>query len=113
MRLKELQDKAVRLSATGKNSEMTATALLQLANSITDLALEYVRTATPETRVLDLVQSQPGLKQIEISEALNIKPIALVRILDRLQKKKMIVRRDNPNDRRAKLIYATEEGYKK
>jgi MarR family transcriptional regulator for hemolysin len=48
-----------------------------------------------------------GLKQAELAEMLDLQPITLTRLLDRLCKCELIDRRPDPNDRRAKLLYLT------
>ena len=48
-----------------------------------------------------------GLKQAELAEMLDLQPITLTRLLDRLSECGLIERRPDPNDRRAKLLYLT------
>ena len=48
-----------------------------------------------------------GLKQAELAEMLDLQPITLTRLLDRLAECDLIERRPDPNDRRAKLLYLT------
>jgi MarR family transcriptional regulator, transcriptional regulator for hemolysin len=48
-----------------------------------------------------------GLKQAELAEMLDLQPITLTRLLDRLAECELIERRPDPNDRRAKLLYLT------
>ena len=48
-----------------------------------------------------------GLKQAELAEMLDLQPITLTRLLDRLVECDLIERRPDPNDRRAKLLYLT------
>jgi MarR family transcriptional regulator, transcriptional regulator for hemolysin len=48
-----------------------------------------------------------GLKQAELAEMLDLQPITLTRLLDRLAECGLIERRPDPNDRRAKLLYLT------
>jgi MarR family transcriptional regulator for hemolysin len=48
-----------------------------------------------------------GLKQSELAEMLDLQPITLTRLLDRLCDAGMIERRSDPNDRRAKRLYLT------
>ena len=48
-----------------------------------------------------------GLKQSEPAEMLDLQPITLTRLLDRLADNGLIERRADPNDRRAKLLYLT------
>lgn len=46
-----------------------------------------------------------GLKQSELAEMLDLQPITLTRLLDRLSECGLIERRADPNDRRAKRLY--------
>ncbi len=46
-----------------------------------------------------------GLKQSELAEMLDLQPITLTRLLDRLCGSGLIERRADPNDRRAKRLF--------
>jgi MarR family transcriptional regulator, transcriptional regulator for hemolysin len=48
-----------------------------------------------------------GLKQAELAEMLDLQPITLTRLLDRLCGSGWIERRADPNDRRAKRLFLT------
>jgi MarR family transcriptional regulator for hemolysin len=48
-----------------------------------------------------------GLKQSELAEVLELAPISLTRLLDRLAENGLIERRPDPNDRRANRLYLT------
>ena len=48
-----------------------------------------------------------GLKQSELAEMLDLQPISLTRLLDRLAANGLIERRPDPNDRRANRLYLT------
>jgi MarR family transcriptional regulator for hemolysin len=48
-----------------------------------------------------------GLKQAELAEMLDLQPITLTRLLDRLAECGLVERRPDPGDRRAKLLYLT------
>jgi MarR family transcriptional regulator for hemolysin len=47
------------------------------------------------------------LKQSELAEVLDLQPISLTRLLDRLAENGLIERRPDPNDRRANRLYLT------
>lgn len=51
-----------------------------------------------------------GLNQNQLCEQVGKKPANITRILDRLEKKRWIERRANPDDRRSSLIFLTPEG---
>jgi len=48
-----------------------------------------------------------GLKQSELADMLDLQPITLTRLLDRLSAGGLIERRADPNDRRANRLYLT------
>ena len=48
-----------------------------------------------------------GLKQAELAEMLDLQPITLTRLLDRLCDNGLIERRPDPDDRRAKRLFLT------
>lgn len=59
---------------------------------------------------LKIVSIAPGITQRQLGDECNKSAANLTRILDRLQNKSLIERRDNPDDRRASLVYLTDQG---
>jgi len=57
--------------------------------------------------VLVRIERQEGLKQSELADMLDLQPISLTRVLDRLAENGLIERRPDPNDRRANRLYLT------
>jgi MarR family transcriptional regulator, transcriptional regulator for hemolysin len=57
--------------------------------------------------VLFRLDRSEGLKQSELAEILDLQPISLTRLLDRLAENGLIERRADPNDRRANRLYLT------
>lgn len=55
--------------------------------------------------VLLRIDRTEGLKQSELAEMLDLQPISLTRLLDRLAHNGLIERRPDPNDRRANRLY--------
>lgn len=55
--------------------------------------------------VLIRLDRSEGLKQAELAEILDLQPISLTRLLDRLAGNGLIERRADPNDRRANRLY--------
>jgi MarR family transcriptional regulator for hemolysin len=55
--------------------------------------------------VLIRIDRTEGLKQSELAEMLDLQPISLTRLLDRLADNGLIERRADPNDRRANRLY--------
>lgn len=57
--------------------------------------------------VLFRLDRSEGLKQSELAELLDLQPITLTRLLDRLAGNGLIERRADPNDRRANRLFLT------
>jgi MarR family transcriptional regulator, transcriptional regulator for hemolysin len=57
--------------------------------------------------VMARLETTEGLKQSELAEILDLQPITLTRLIDRLCANGMVERRADPNDRRAKRLYLT------
>jgi len=55
--------------------------------------------------VLVRLDRSEGLKQSELADILDLQPISLTRLLDRLAENGLIERRPDPNDRRANRLY--------
>ena len=56
------------------------------------------------------LERQEGMTQAEMAESLEIQPISLVRLIDRLCDNKLVERRPHPSDRRANRLYLTPKG---
>ena len=61
--------------------------------------------------VLVSVSRDPGINQAALAHRLDIEPIALVRMVDRLQEAGLIERRQNPKDRREWMLHLTPPAY--
>jgi MarR family transcriptional regulator for hemolysin len=57
--------------------------------------------------VLSRVERYEGLKQVELADMLDLQPITLTRLIDRLCESGLIERRADPDDRRVKRLYLT------
>lgn len=60
--------------------------------------------------VLSIVQDNPGIAQSELSAALGVERPRLVPLLDTLEKRGLAERRQNPEDRRGRMIHLTPKG---
>ena len=58
-------------------------------------------------KVLFKLSRQPGLRQIELADLLDIEPITLSRIVDRLEEGGLVERVADPADRRAWRLHVT------
>jgi MarR family transcriptional regulator, transcriptional regulator for hemolysin len=62
--------------------------------------------------VLFRLREQEGLSQVDLAEVLELQPISLVRLLDRLVEHGLVQRRSDPKDRRANRLFLTPAGRK-
>lgn len=60
--------------------------------------------------VLFRLRACEGLSQVDLAEVLELQPISLVRLLDRLVEQGLLERRHDPRDRRANQLFLTEAG---
>lgn len=63
----------------------------------------------PQARLLLLLERQPGARQAFYAEALEVEPITLCRMVDRLEEAGWLIRVPDPEDRRARLLHPTEK----
>jgi len=60
-------------------------------------------------KVLFRLTRQPGMRQIELADMLDVEPITLSRIIDRLEESGHVKRVPDPADRRAWRLHVTEQ----
>jgi MarR family transcriptional regulator, transcriptional regulator for hemolysin len=64
-----------------------------------------------QARTLMSIARDEGLSQAAMATLLDIEPIALVRILDRLHEEGLVERRPHPTDRRIRTLWLTPTGW--
>lgn len=64
----------------------------------------------PEWTILGQVFEQDGIRLAEISNILSVEAPLITTLSDQLEKKGLVARADDPQDRRAKLLKLTEKG---
>ena len=52
-------------------------------------------------RVIAILGHNPGMKQVELADRLDVEPISTCRIIDRLEEAGLVERQRDPSDRRA------------
>jgi DNA-binding MarR family transcriptional regulator len=60
-------------------------------------------------KVLFRLTRTPGLRQVELAEMLELEPITLCRIVDRLEEAGLVERSRDPDDRRAWRLHVTTQ----
>ena len=63
----------------------------------------------PQARLLLSLERNPNENQAFYAERLEIEPITLTRIVDRLEDAGWIERQSDPNDRRARILHLTDK----
>jgi len=79
----------------------------RLLKTYADQRARQLRISRAQWAVLVRIERTEGLKQSELAELLDLQPISLTRLLDRLADNGLIERRADPNDRRANRLYLT------
>lgn len=73
---------------------------------------EYMKsdmTITPmQARALVYVSRFEGIRQVALAEILEIQPITTARLIDQLSEDNLVIRRQDPTDRRAYCLYLAE-----
>jgi len=81
----------------------------RLLRTYVDQRARELNTTRAQWAVLTRLQRCEGAKQSELAEALDIAPITLGRLIDKLASAGLVERRDDPTDRRAHRLYLTEK----
>jgi DNA-binding MarR family transcriptional regulator len=63
----------------------------------------------PQARLLLALDRYPNENQVSYAERLEIEPITLTRIVDRLEDAAWIERHSDPTDRRARILHLTDK----
>jgi MarR family transcriptional regulator, transcriptional regulator for hemolysin len=62
-------------------------------------------------QVLAYLATNEGIHQGALADLLEIEPITLVRLLDRMEERGLVERRRHPSDRRLRLLHLTEAAH--
>ncbi|GLT15848.1 MarR family winged helix-turn-helix transcriptional regulator [Vibrio algivorus] len=62
-----------------------------------------------QAKALNIIARNEGIKQVELAELLEIKPMTVARVIDQLVAEGLVKRCASPSDRRAHLIYLLPE----
>src|SRR5271170_7265448 len=81
----------------------------RLLRTYSDQRARELGTTRAQWAVLSRLQRCEGVKQSELAEALDLAPITLGRLIDKLSGAGLVERRDDATDRRAHRLYLTEK----
>src|SRR5215210_4605358 len=79
----------------------------RLLRTLADQRVRGLNMTRAQWAVLARLERFEGLKQSELAESLEIQPITLTRLVDRLCANGLVERRADPQDRRAKRLFLT------
>jgi MarR family transcriptional regulator for hemolysin len=82
----------------------------RLLNAFVDERARRNGTTRAQWAVLGRLRRDEGITQAELAAHLELQPISLVRLLDRLVEQDLVERCNDPRDRRAKRLYLTQLG---
>ncbi|MBW8784352.1 MAG: MarR family transcriptional regulator [Novosphingobium sp.] len=75
-----------------------------------DERARIIGVTRPQWQVLTLLSRNLGINQGRLAELLEVEPITLGRMIDRLQDGDLVERRADPADRRAWRLFLTDKG---
>jgi len=84
----------------------------RLARRAFDQRVREIGVTGPQARLLLILSRNAGENQGYYAERLEVEPITLCRMVDRLEEAGMIERRRDPSDRRAWQLHLTEKSQK-
>src|SRR5579872_5177069 len=80
----------------------------RLLRTLADHRARELSMTRAQWSVLKRLEMSEGAKQAELAELLDLQPITLARLVDKLAALGLVERRDDPNDRRANRLYLTK-----
>jgi DNA-binding MarR family transcriptional regulator len=92
------------------NRDITATivTLARLIRTEADKRARHHGMTRAQWTILISLERQPGLVQKELAELLEVEPITVARLVDRLEARGMVERRGDPSDRRCWRLHLTD-----
>lgn len=85
----------------------------RLLRAVVEQRLRPYGMTRSQFATLSRLERQDGLAQHELADALEVQPIAMVRLVDQLSAQGLVERRNDPADRRINRLYITEAGRKR
>lgn len=92
-----------------ENIAMLMAQVSRLMRRAFDEKARAIGVTRPQWQVLTLLMAHEGINQGGLAELLEVEPITLGRMIDRLQEGALVERRPDPADRRAWRLYLTDK----
>ena len=104
------------MNKTVKTGDKTAFGFLlndvtRMLRKIFDRRAVRFELTRAQWRALKRISYSEGMRQAELAEQLELEPIAIGRVIDRLEKAGFVERRADPTDRRAWRLYLTARAH--
>jgi len=94
--------------ACAKQVVETVPMIMRLIRS--DVRSQGARTSLPQLRVLGLLSRQPGASVSDVGAHLDVTTPTASALVDRMVKKHLILRKEDPSERRRVVLTLTAEG---
>jgi DNA-binding MarR family transcriptional regulator len=97
------------LQAMSDNLGQVLSDVSRLLRRAFDERARGIGVTRPQWQVLTMLARHEGINQGGLAELLDVEPITLCRMVDRLQEAGLVERRPDPNDRRAWLLFLADK----
>jgi DNA-binding MarR family transcriptional regulator len=94
---------------TSRDIVATVVTLARLIRTEADKRARAHGMTRAQWQILVHLDRQPGMLQKELAEILEVEPITVARLVDRLEARHMVERRGDPTDRRCWRLHLTSE----
>ncbi|MFM5931755.1 MAG: MarR family winged helix-turn-helix transcriptional regulator [Novosphingobium sp.] len=92
-----------------ENPAMLMAQVSRLMRRAFDERARQIGVTRPQWQVISILSVNEGVNQGGLAEMLEVEPITLGRMVDRLQDAELVERRPDPSDRRAWRLYLTSK----
>jgi MarR family transcriptional regulator for hemolysin len=72
--------------------------------TVFDRRVNHLGLTRSQWRVLSILRRRPGIRQTQLAEMMEVEPITLARLLDRMEHAGWVERSSDPSDRRANMV---------
>lgn len=91
------------------NESLLMTDIARILRHKFDVRAKDLGLTRAQWQVLGMLRRCPGISQVRLADKLEVRPITLTRLLDRLEKTGWVERRLDADDRRVRRLYLTAQ----